>query len=75
MQLNGEQIRAVAHPIGKVKRDVPINLQSKPTYPGLNCVVFSIRYPDWTAHIATERCPIEYPHLISKCAEFIDFPN
>ena len=42
----------------------------EPPYEGLNTVLFSIRYPDMTAHLATDRCPLEYPHEISVCGEW-----
>ena len=58
----------------KPAREIPRDLQAETGYPGLFCVLFSIRFPDWTAHMAGERCPIEHPHLISECKEF-DEPN
>lgn len=53
-------------------RDDPTNLQAEPGYPGIQTVVFSIRSPNMTAHISSERCLIECPHLISECGEFHD---
>ena len=45
------------------------NCQQEPSYPDHETVVFSIRFPDLTAHSKSSRCPIEEPHLISECGE------
>ena len=54
------------------KRDEARNLGAEPPYPGLQTVVFSIRFPEMTAHSATERCSLEEPHLISACGEWLE---
>lgn len=51
-------------------REAPINLSAEPSYPGLDTVCFSIRFPDWTIHMRTERCPKDWPHKISECGEW-----
>jgi hypothetical protein len=33
-------------------------------------VVCSLRYPDFVVHLQSQRCTIEYPHLIRECGEF-----
>ena len=52
------------------KRSEPTDLICEPPYPDHKTVLFSVRFPDMTGHLATARCPIEEPHLISECAEF-----
>lgn len=44
--------------------------QIEPAYPGLETVVYSIRFPHLTAHRPTERCPIEGPHEVNDCGEW-----
>lgn len=53
-----------------MERPVQYNCCNEPPYPDHETVVFSIRYPDVTSHRATERCKIEWPHLIQECREF-----
>lgn len=61
-------------PIHKKRRFVtprePTDLEHEPDYPGLHTMLISIRDPEWTAHTASKRCPIEEPHMITKCGEF-----
>ena len=54
------------------ERPEPRNLQCEPRYPGLHTVCLSIRFPDWTIHRKSKRCPVEEAHLIAECGEFQD---
>lgn len=45
--------------------------QHEPPYPGAETVVFSIRAPDHTCHLPSERCQVQEPHLIADCSEFV----
>lgn len=47
-------------------REIPHSLDHEPIYPGLDTVVFSIRFPDWTIHKPSWRCDIECPHLAKR---------
>ena len=49
--------------------------QHEPPFPGMPTVVFSIRYPDLTAHLASAACPLEVPHAISDCGEWDAVPS
>ncbi len=53
-----------------VKRREPTDCQHEPHYPGLHTVLLSIRDPEWPVHTPSKRCPIEEPHLITRCGEF-----
>ncbi|HXI85297.1 MAG TPA: hypothetical protein VNL17_14545 [Verrucomicrobiae bacterium] len=44
--------------------------QHEPPYPDHDCVVFSIRSPEMTAHLASHRCAIEEPHSVAVCGEW-----
>lgn len=53
------------------KRQVPADLRCEPAFPGLHTVCFSIAAPDWCMHRPSKRCPIEEPHQVNKCGEFV----
>ena len=53
-----------------MRRPIQTNCQQEPHYPGADTVACSLRYPELTAHHASDRCPIEAPHLIADCGEF-----
>src|ERR1700683_5354287 len=53
-----------------LKREEPRNLQAEPPYPGLHTACMSIRFPEWTSHRRSKRCPIEEPHKVEDCGEF-----
>ena len=48
-----------------------IGIQNEPAYPDHPTVIFCLGAPDFTAHCASMMCPIEYPHAISTCGEFV----
>lgn len=54
-----------------MNRPTPKNLDCEPPYPDHDTVLISIRFPEMTAHLSTERCPHEHPHLIAECGEFV----
>lgn len=53
-------------------RDMPRNLSAEPNYPGIQTVMFSMRFPDFTCHLKISRCEKEWPHYISDCREWKD---
>jgi hypothetical protein len=54
-----------------MERPAQTNCANEPAYPGHDTVVFALSAPDMTAHLATERCTEECPHLIAECGEFV----
>jgi hypothetical protein len=51
-----------------MNRQIPVNLSCESDYPGeKDLVVFSIRFPDLTAHRKHIECEIEEPHKIDNC--------
>lgn len=52
------------------RRPAPTNCQQEPPYPEHETVVCSLRYPDLTAHLPSERCATQEPHPIPECGEF-----
>jgi len=50
------------------QRQVPINLDVEPSYPGIDgMVILSIRNPELTGHLKHKECDIEEPHKIEEC--------
>lgn len=45
----------------------PKDLNCEPPYPLDGMVLFSIRSPDWTGHLAHAECSTELPHKITEC--------
>ena len=45
--------------------------QIEPSYPDHDTVLMSFRDPEWVAHLATDRCSTECPHLMIDCGEFV----
>jgi hypothetical protein len=53
------------------ERRTPTNLSAEPPYPGAEHVVMlSIRFPDWTGHLAHPDCPREEPHPVAECGVY-----
>lgn len=52
------------------ERREPRNLRAEPPYPNHETVVFALRAPEWTAHLATDLCSKEHPHITAECGEW-----